>query len=365
MNLLLYVSTSDLLTAGASFQINHQNMVDRMDRDILDELGSDDNDDDDDDLDSRMSPWKKSFDELKLLMEKVPNPWASSIHKRIIKEGRGDIVGTRNGRIGWTYHMYFENQDYSFDSVDTPKMTAKEDLLPGLQAAVGTMRKNEEAQFIIGYKLMFGEMGFPPRIKPKADILFVVKLINFTDTGDEKACDDVSEEDRRKFKVMKEKIMDLSKKAQDYTKVKNYKSAIGLYQSAIRNLEFCQLANEDEQKVQEKLLIEFNINLMECYANDKNWRKVCLVVNELRRRTDVERNVKILYNEGIALSFIEDDYVRSIERLRKAQRLEPHNQLVNNKLNEILAKAEKYKQERAEMSRRMFKTMAIADKKSE
>lgn len=357
--------TSDLLSAGASFQINYQNVLDKMDQQLFDELGSDDDDDDDDDdCDSQMSPWKKSFAELKQLMEKVPNPWAS-IYKRITSEGRGDIMGNRNGRIEWTFHMYFEKQDCSFDSLTARKVTEKADLLPGLQAAAETMRKNEEAQFIIGYKLMFGEMGCPPRIKPKADVLLVVKMINFTDIGDETACDNVPDEDRRKFTVMKEKIIDLDKKARDYIRTKNYRNAIGLYQSAIRNLEFCQLANEDEQREQEKLLIEFNTQLMECYMGDKNWKKVCLTVNELRRRTNDQPNVKILYNQAVALSFIEDDYVRSVKLLRNAQQLEPHNEMVNSKLNEILAKAEKYKADRAEMSRRMFNMMAIVDKKTE
>lgn len=49
-------------------------MAETIDQDIFDEAGSDgdDNTDPDEELDSKLSPWRKSFDELKMLMVQVP-----------------------------------------------------------------------------------------------------------------------------------------------------------------------------------------------------------------------------------------------------------------------------------------------------
>lgn len=202
-------------------------MAETIDDEIFDEDGSDGevNLSDDDDADSKLSPWKKSFDELKMLMVQVPNEYGT-IYKRIVVVGDGDVIGQGNSRIKWTFSMFFENEEQAFDS--QPKETAieKRDMLMGLQLAMASMRKKEEAQFIIDYKLMYGEMGCPPRIKPKADVLLVARIISFDETGDENACDDVPEEDRRKFHVLKDKIVQMHKKALDHFKNNRYRYAI-------------------------------------------------------------------------------------------------------------------------------------------
>lgn len=86
----------------------------------------------------------------------------------------------------------------------------------------------------------------------------------------------------------------------------------------------------------------------------EEWKKVCSMVNELRRRTNISRNVKVLLNEAIALSNIDDDFQRAINLLRSAQKIEPHNEEVNQTLSVILAKEEKYKQERKNMWQKAF-----------
>lgn len=79
-------------------------------------------------------------------------------------------------------------------------------------------------------------------------------------------------------------------------------------QSVIRTLEMCQVANECEQKEQQRILNDIYCHQSDCYVKVQEWKKVCLMVNELRRRTNINRNVKILLNEGIALSYIDDEF---------------------------------------------------------
>lgn len=360
--LLCFVLNSDLLNGGTSFNINHESIAETIDQDIFEELGSSDENDevDDDDDDSRISPWKKSFAELKLLMEPLPNEFGT-VYKRVITEGIDDVMDSENCRIRWTFSMFFESETTAFDFSVKPVIVEKADLLMGLRLAATSMRKKEEAQFIIDYKLMFGEIGCPPRIKPKADVLLVAKLVDFIETGDENACDGLSQEDRRKFTVLKEKINELLKKMQDHFRNKRYRYAISVGQTAIRNLEMCQVADEAEQNQQQKMLTDLYIELSTCYVKAEDWKKCCLMVNELRRRGNVNRNVTVLLNEGIALSHIEDDFQRSISLLRSAQKLEPNNELVNKTLDQVLTKQEKYRKESQEMWQKAFTIKAKAD----
>lgn len=339
-------------------------MANSMDPEIFDEAGSDYDDDDlaDDDYEGKISPWKKKFDELKPLMEPLVNEANGWIYKRIITEGTGDVMGDRNCRIQWSYSMFLEGQEDAFDS--TPSRIVRTDItLEGHHMALSSMRQGEEAQFLISYKFMYRDLGCPPRIPMKADILLVAKLINFIDTGDAQAVDNVAPEDRRKFNVIRDKIDLLHKKALDDMRCKRYGSAIAAYRKAIQNLELCTLANEDEQDQQQKMLFDYYINIMECYLQTKNWKKVCSMVNELRRRnaTFVERDANILLNEAIAVSNIEGDYSRAIKMMRTAQRLDPLNERVNRELDELIRKKEKCDKEEKEFCKRMMSIKVQAD----
>ncbi|XP_031632253.1 inactive peptidyl-prolyl cis-trans isomerase shutdown-like [Contarinia nasturtii] len=344
----------DLLSTGSNFKINQESMAETIDQEIFDDAGSDDDDGElDEDFDSKLSPWKKSFTELKTLMVNVPNKFGSaSIYKRIISEGKGEVMQSYNCRIEWTFSMFFENESNAFDSKTKPITAEISEMLIGIQIAVKTMRKKEEAQFVIDYKLMFGEMGCPPRIKPKSDVLLVAKLISFDEIGDEHACDEISEEDQRKFHVIKDKIDEIYKKSLDHIKNKRYRYAITASQTALRKLEWCQVADEKEETEQQSFINKLYIQLADCYIQVENWKKCCLMINELRRRSNISQNVSVMLNEAIALSNIEETFGRSIKLLRAAQQIEPQNEMVNKTLAEILEKDAKYKKEQQEMWKR-------------
>lgn len=335
-------------------------MADTMNPDLLDDVGSDSDDDYDDDNENKWSPWKKSFNELKTQMELMPN-CDGLVYKRIITDGVGETMSDKNCRIHWRYSKFMEGEETSFD-FKTETVERTNIALKGIHWALATMRKKEEAQFIIGYQIMFGALGCPPRIKQKADILLVVKLIDFVEIGDENACDDLPQEDLRKFHIVKDKVIEMHKKALDLIRSKQYRKAISVHQSAIRKLEFCQLANEEEQIQQQSMLFDYYLQLAECYFKIDDWKKLCLTVNELRRRnvSKVNKHVNILVNEAIAISHIEDDYKRAIQMMRKIQLQNPNNERINQELDNMCKKKEKYDEERKEMCKRIFKVQAKA-----
>lgn len=127
---------------------------------------------------------------------------------------------------------------------------------------------------------------------------------------------------------------------------------------AVQKLNLCQVADEKEEAEQQALLDKLYIQLSDCYIHVENWKKCCLMVNELHHRK-FNRNVKVMLNEAIALSHIEDSFDRSIRLLRTAQEIEPQNGMVNKTLAELLTKNQKYKQEQQDMWRR---ALAVKEK---
>lgn len=358
-----------MLTHGAHFEINTDRMADAVDEEIFDyaAAGSDDEDEATNDYNEEAnSPWLHSFQQLKEKMIKIPN---ENIYKRIITEGDGEVMGPTKCRVRYSYNYFFEYEKNAFDSSyfsgKNSKIMNFDEVMTGIWAALETMKKDEESQFIIDYKLMFGEFGCPPRIKPKADVLVVMKLLNFVEVGDENACDNVSAADRRKFVVMKPNIIEQQKRANDHFANKRFIHARRVNQEAIRHLELCQVADDKEQNEQQKLLIQLYTSLCDCYLETEDWKKVCSMINELRRLTDIKRNVKLLVNEGIALSKINDEFDRSIELLKRAQQIEPNNQFVNQTLNGIIESKKKYESERKAMWQRAFQVKQSVEQRQQ
>lgn len=201
-------------------------------------------------------------------------------------------------------------------------------------------------------------------IQPKANVLLVAKMVRFEDIGDDKACDDLTQEERRKFHVLKDKVVEMQKKALDHYKNKRYRHAISVGQSAIKNLELCNVANESEQAEQQKMLIDLYKHLCDCYIKTQDWKKACIMVNELRHRTKDKQNVEIMLNEAIALSNIEDDFKRSIAILRKAQKIDPHNESINIELSKQISKQQEYEKGQKKMWSRALEIKSNAENAS-
>lgn len=352
---------SDLISKGSVFEINPERMNDAIDDEIFNEAdgGSDDEIDAPDDVhvDEKISPWMQTFKELKKQMVQIPN---ENIYKKVTVDGKGEVMGSNMYRIQWIYNMFFEGEKLAFDSTylggKQSQTVTCEDILPGLWLAAMSMTKGEKAEFIIHHSLMWGKYGCPPRIKPKADVLAVIELINFVDIGRDGEAEQINASDRRKFHVLKTKIIEKQKRAIDNFNNRRFAYAKMVNQEVIRELELCQVADDAEQAEQRELLVQLYTHLSDCYLELEDWKKACSMVNELRRLTNVKQNVKILVNEAVALSNIADGLERSIELLRHAQRIEPNNGKVNQTLACVVAANDKYKAERKAMWQRAFQT---------
>lgn len=335
------LSMSDLLKNGAQFEVN-ANFDDN--NDMFEDINICGSDDEYDDFEIIVSPWEKTFDELRVQMKKV----SEDIYKRVTKKGLREYGAVpESARVIIEYNAYWEKAVAPFDSTflrgEPYKFNCGNgEVVEGLEKAVMTMLKGEEAQFVISYNLLFHEMGCPPRVKPKADGLFIVKLIDFMLVGDANATDDIAEEDRNKFSIVKEKVKDVHLKGLDFYKQENIHYASKLFHKAVNALELCRLENEKDQVEQREFLVKLYTNLAVCYNRLDLPTKTCCMCNEIRRIADINQNCKALFQEGRAMLMI-GEFRRSRTLLLQASRLEPNNQEIINELKVLAQKYETYR----------------------
>ncbi|XP_058838347.1 inactive peptidyl-prolyl cis-trans isomerase shutdown [Topomyia yanbarensis] len=356
------LNISDLLGEnGAQFQISTKYNDHGEEFFMEDDYGS--ADEDEDAHRKIMNPWDKSFDELRAQMFMI----SDCIYKQTTKQGVGDELVPDRARVTIDYNAYFEGEAYAFDSTsmrgEYKKFTiGASEVLSGLEDAVKSMKPSEEAQFVIGYQVLFGELGCKPRIKPKADALFIIKLVGFTDPGDAEALDKLTPEEQMSYGVVKQKVVETRNHAKDFFKRNLVANAINDYHKAVSFLERCTVKNEDEQKEQTDTLIQLYTSLAVCYNKKDNPRRACSMINEIRRLGHVDQMSRALFHEGRALMNL-GDYERAKNSLLKAQRLEPTNKDISKELKTLNERWEKHRQDERSICARAFGLKERKDEK--
>lgn len=347
---------SDLITSGTNFEIN-TNFDEGFTNVIYDELnlGSDDEEEDGDttpiDQSTLVSPWTKSFEELKKHMEEL-NPY---MWKKITKAGdaEADCVPAVNARACIRYNAYWEGEGAPFDSSflrgsSYSFYTGRNEVLEGLEDAVCTMRKGESAQFVISYHLLFREMGCPPRVKPKADGLFIIELVDYNLVGDIDADKQIPEEDRNKYSVVIDKVKDIHLKGLDFFNQGMYRNACRAFEKGLNLLKFSRLASEEEEKEQTAFLLKLYTNLAVCYIKVNSPSKTCIMCKEIRHLTNNKPSCKALFQEGRALLML-GEYEKARALLIKAQHMEPHNLNISTELKVLEERYKRYKENEQKM----------------
>jgi FK506-binding protein 6 len=73
--------------------------------------------------------------------------------------------------------------------------------LPGMELAVKSMEKKEESWFLIEPEYAFGDMGCPPRVPPKAEVLALIELRDFAQEAEAESLLALDPEARAKEKT--------------------------------------------------------------------------------------------------------------------------------------------------------------------
>lgn len=304
------------------------------------------------------SPWQFSFDELRALMKPLPPP-NQTIYRKLIKEGKGaSHVPGDKCRLTIHYSGYWERATQPFDStfLQGQPLTfhpGKEEILLGIELAVLLMRVGEESQFVIPYQLLFGELGCPERIQPKADGLFSIHLLKIAEVGDETAVDRITQADRTKFSVVLPKAKDVYMHGKDLFARHEFNGAIRLFHKAVNSLECCKLANEAEQREQMDFLVKMYTNLAVCYNKSDMPKKACLMCNEINRISPIANNCKALFQNGRALLKL-GEFQKAQVKLTQAQRMQPSNPEIAKELKLLSGMLTKHAQAEKDIWQRAF-----------
>ncbi|XP_055613754.1 inactive peptidyl-prolyl cis-trans isomerase shutdown [Uranotaenia lowii] len=337
---------------GAQFQISTKYNDHGEEFFMPDDYGS--ADEDENDHRKIMNPWDRSFDELRAQMFMV----SEYIYKRITKQGVGEELVPERARVTVDYNLYFEKEPYAFDSTsmrgEFKTFTfGKGEVLEGLEESVKSMKPGEEAQFVIGYQVLFGELGCKPRIKPKEDALLIIKLVEFTDPGDSEGLDNLTAQEASSYAVVKQKVADTRNHAKDFFKRNLVSNAINDYHKAVNFLERCTVKDEAEQKEQIETLIQLYTSLAVCYNKKDNPRRACSMINEIRRIGNLDTLSRALFHEGRALMNL-GDYQRAKTSLLKAQKLEPTNRDIAKELKVLNERWEKHRNDEKAICAKAF-----------
>lgn len=303
-----------------------------------------------------------------------------TVYKRITRKGHTDdddaaVVAPSsagsNCRLTVHYNGYFEGAEQPFDSTYRRGkpfvfVTGQWATLPGLEQACRSMRVGEEAQFIIPYALLYGELGCPPRIPARADALFIMQLLRRTDVGDEQGIERLTAAERVQYAVVMPQARNVYTKAVDAFKRADYATAGRLFHKAVAGLEACTLRDESEATEQQAFVLRLYTNLALVYNKLDRPKRACLMCNEIDRLLGPQRarqNCKALFQHGRALLRL-GDFVRAEEKLRQAQRLQPTNADVTAELKLLAAKQLAYAENERLLCQRAFgmtKALATVD----
>lgn len=274
--------------------------------------------------------------------------------KKVINAGaENEPVVPANARVRIRYNAYWEGVGAPFDSSflrgsSYSFYTSRNEVLEGLEAAVCTMHNGEHSQFLISYHLLFGEIGCPPRVKPKADALFIIELVSYNLVGNIDADRQIAESDRDKYPVVIEKVEDIRLKGKDFFNQGTYRNACRAFEKAVDMLKFCRLANEEEERDQTAYLVTLYTNLAVCYNKINAPGKTCLVCKQIRELTHNKPTSKALFLEGRAYLML-GEYNEARHLLVKAQHMAPQNVEINKELKLLDERYTRYKENERKM----------------
>lgn len=244
--------------------------------------------------------------------------------------GIGQIV-PENYIVFIHYIAYISNLHEPFDVTylqgKRPKRftLGNDELLPGLEIGVKTMRIGENARFIIKPKLAYREMGCPPRIPPNATILFDVHLVSYLSPENSISYDKDSRDPER-FNLNIVRVKKFHIEGNEQFKLKNIERAISKYEKAIELLHMTGCSSDNEEVEMMKYLNKLYTNLSLCYLKQCAFNKVCRMGLEAMKYSErfSKFSTKLLFNWGKALRLLKD-FSEANNKLNKALKLEPQN----------------------------------------
>ncbi|KAF1742821.1 hypothetical protein MXB_137, partial [Myxobolus squamalis] len=194
--------------------------------------------------------------------------------------------------------------------------------LQGLQIALSTMSKEEEAKFIIRSDYAYGQLGCPPRIPHNATIIFDVEMISFVNQDHEDATNNPDDNENRSWTRVFRKLEVLHKEANDCFKHNHYGKALGRYGKALRLAEKASLFSGEDEEQMNEFCVKMFLNVGLCSLKLKKYK---YAISMCERVLSVQpNNLKATFRLGQAYRH-SGDFNKSKQFLIHAKTIAPLN----------------------------------------
>ncbi|CAG2189086.1 FKBP6 [Mytilus edulis] len=295
-------------------------------------------DEEDEDDDDELSPFQK----LAKKMEDISGD--GGVKKRVLHPGGGSIV-PEGAIVRVHYNAFLEYADEPYDSTrlrNAPERykLGQNQLLPGLEICIRTMKKGELAQLLVSPDYAYGKLGVEPRIPGNSTVMFKLELMNFVEHAGIEDYDMMTKEERDKIE-----FSDILK----FVEVE--RQAFGHGKKAAMMLESRHVKDEEEEKVHRGKLFTLYSNMAVCASKQNKFNLVMTYCNKGR---EIEpNNVKLLFLQGKAHRR-SSHFEVARDMLKRAQRMNPNNTEINKELQELDKDIKKFSLVEKDMYQKMF-----------
>lgn len=245
------------------------------------------------------------------------------VKKEEIKAGVGRSIQP-NDVVLVHYEMYFEGNDTPFDSSIRRKKPVRfrvgcGALIEGLDLALLSMRMQEVSRFFIGWQCAYGEIGCPPRILPKADVLVQIELLKILDIVVSDVAGELPDGDTG-FSTTLEQCEKLLQQGKEQYVARNFAESVHKMNDGLKLLDHLPVKSEEEQEKMEKLKVRINVNLAAVHNYCNRPELACNHCNEAMRLDPNHRLA--LFNFGRAQIRL-NNFQKADEVLKKGRSLYP------------------------------------------
>ncbi|XP_065893278.1 inactive peptidyl-prolyl cis-trans isomerase FKBP6-like isoform X2 [Dysidea avara] len=285
------------------------------------------------------------FELIAVEMEDITAAKDGGVMKKVLKQGTGNVVPDK-AIVRVHYNGYLE---YSEEPYDSSRLRNRQEqftlgkgqVIPGWDIGISTMRRNELARFLVKSSYAYGDLGCPPRIPPKATIMFEIELISFVDhnAADSYAAFTPEERENASVSQLVEVARAERELGNDFFHQNMFGKAMRKYEKAVSLIENVRLQNEEEEIVWRDNLMKLYLNLSLCCLKQA---KSSRAITYGRKVLDLEPNsAKANYRLGQAYMQLAE-FTRSKEYLMRAGKLAPNNAEIRQELQKLDRKIQKY-----------------------
>lgn len=166
-------------------------------------------------------------------------------------------------------------------------------VIKGWDEGFASMKVGEHAILKIRSDYGYGDSGSPPKIPPKAELLFDVELLGF------------KEKQKERWQMTSEERLEVANKIKaegtELFKKKNFAEASAKYQDAAAYSVDEGISGDDIPENERELFVSCWSNAAMCYINMKEWADATHACNNVLEISSEEKtNVKALYRRGLA-----------------------------------------------------------------